>query len=82
MAEYKEKFIIISKKHLEKLPVGLKNRLAQLLSEISKLKTEAVSLLNKRFYNTTEYTYGMTERIVECIISASILEIANLNSKN
>ena len=35
MAEYKEKFIIINKKHLEKLPVGLKNRLAKLLYEIA-----------------------------------------------
>ena len=49
--------------------------------EISKLKAEAVNLLNKMFDITEESSSGVTNRIVECIVSITILEIANLNSK-
>ena len=49
--------------------------------EVVKLKAEAVRLLDGLFQIPDGFSSGQTERIVSCIVSAAILEIAGLNAK-
>lgn len=49
--------------------------------EIQDLKKEAVRLLNGMFNIPPGFESDATRSIVDCIVSAAILEIANLNMK-
>ena len=49
--------------------------------EIEILKAEAAKLLDNLAGIQEPYATGASKRIVECIISAAILEVAKLNSE-